>query len=260
MPVSGRAVPSAREPSSNSPKGIAGRYPHASTGEARSKAYRGRLAGLELGSIVPPRWGVAHVPIIVATVRLPSVNLVELARSLMTPRPPIRRKPSVAISSRPSSSSSSRCRCAWASRSPRACRRRRASSPASSAASSSARSRARRLQVSGPAAGLSVLVWQLVAAVRRCEMIGVIVLVRRPHPARRRPVQARAVVPRRVARRDQRHAGRHRRADLRLAVPRDARLQADRHRHSEPARHPDVAHERDQRGRPPPAGRWASAR
>jgi carbonic anhydrase len=61
-----------------------------------------------------------------------------------------------------SSSSWSRCRSAWASPSPRACRPKRACSPASSAASSSASLAGSPLQVSGPAAGLAVIVFELV--------------------------------------------------------------------------------------------------
>ena len=109
------------------------------------------------------------------------------------------------------------------------------------------------LQVSGPAAGLSVLVWQLVDQFG-LEMIGVIVLFagliqlvaglcklgqwfRAVSPAVINGMLAGIGV-----------------LDPRLAVPRHARLQADRHRHPEPARHPHVADERLLRGRSPPPG------
>ena len=127
------------------------------------------------------------------------------------------------LSWRPSSSFSSRCLCAWASRSRQACRRWPviitgivggivvgflAGSP---------------LQVSGPAAGLTVLVWQLVQE-QGLEMLGVIVLFAGLDPVCRGHFQARTMVPRRFASGHPRDARWHWCPHLRLDVPRDAGL------------------------------------
>ena len=89
--------------------------------------------------------------------------------------PPLRRRPSVAISWRRSSSSWWRCRCAWASRSPPACRPTAGLITGIIGGIIVGTISGAPLQVSGPAAGLSVLVWQLVEQFG-LEMLGVIVL------------------------------------------------------------------------------------
>ena len=92
------------------------------------------------------------------------------------------------------------------------------------------------LQVSGPAAGLAVIVFELVRD-QGLSALGPILVLAGADPVRRRHLQARRLVPRDLARGRPRHARRHRRADRGRPVPRAVRRQAAVERPRQSRRH-----------------------